>query len=448
MRLNAMKKFLFGLTLLLPPLAVAYATAFSDVPATHPYALAIAELNKEGVILGDKNPDGTKEVTTFRPEASLNRAELLALLYRASGRTPRAVLSACFPDVPADAWFSSVVCTALKDGFVQGYPDGNFRPENTVVRVEAMKMVLTVLGFTVPELSQDDRLSLDFLGVTHSSWYAPFLHRALTLQIVPERLMANNTFIPDAALLRGEAAEMIFRAMNTDDLLPSEDVPQEEGENEGTVTPTGAVLVAFPLHRTGETGARGAASFAFDLDTPGTVLVEAANLSSSDSGVSCYLYLLGESGFSNEFFVGYEENGACLIRGALRAGRYQVEVRTPNEGEEYSLDAEPSSGDGNDGFIEAMSLRTGNPRAGALPANDYEDWFRFVVTGAAEERKVTLSSSTNLSCTIFPGENVDLFGEQGPACNAAYSYPPGTYYVSVKRPAPASASLSFTIELR
>ncbi len=441
-----MKSIVAILSLLLIPLSVALATSFSDVPATYPYALSIAELNKKGVILGDKNPDGTKETTTFRPYDSLNRAEILTLLYRASGRTPRAVLSACFPDVPLDAWFSSVICTALRDGFVQGYPDGNFRPEKTVVRVEAMKMVLRVLGFTVPELSQEDRLSLDLLGVTHSSWYAPYLHRAITLQLVPEDLMKNNEFIPDKELLRGEAAEMIYRALSTNDLLPSEDVPQEDSMS-GEITPTGATLVAFPLHRTGATGARGAASFAFDLDAAGTILVESANLSNAGGSISCYLYLLGESGFSSEFFIGYEEGNACFIRAALRVGRYQLEVRTPNEGEEFSLDAEPSSGDGNDGFVEATSLRVGYPRAGALPAHDYEDWFRFTMIEAAD-RKVDLSSSAHLSCTVFPGADVDLFGEEGPACDSTYSYPPGTYYVSVKRSPPAGNSLSYTIELR
>jgi hypothetical protein len=425
--------------------AAAFATTFSDVPPTYPYALAIAELNKRGIILGDNNGDGSKEVTTFRPHAPLNRAELLTLLYRASGRTARAVYSACFPDVPVAAWFSAVVCTAFRDAFVKGYPDGYFRPENVVVRVEALKMILNVLGFTVPELSQDDRLSLDFLGVTHGSWYAPFLHRALTLQLIPEEMLRNNTFIPDAKLLRGEAAEMMYRALSTDDLLPGEDVPQEEGIQED-VTPTGATLVAFPLHRTGTTGQRGASSYAFDLEDDGTVLVEAANLSVGGT-ISCYLYLLGSSGFSSEFFIGYEEGSSCFIRGALRAGHYQLEVRTKAEGEEYSLDADPSSGDGNDGFIEATSLRVGYPRAGVLPAHDYEDWFRFTIATQAA-RRVDLSTSANLTCTIFPGADVDLFGEEGPACEKTYTYPPGTYYISVKRPPPATSSLSYTIQLR
>ncbi len=444
-----MKRIFLSISLLLTPVGTAFATTFSDVPPTFPYAVAIAELHRKGIILGDNNPDGTKEVTTFRPEASLNRAELLTLLYRASGRTPRSVYDACFPDVPEGAWFGSVVCTALRDGFVQGYPDGNFRPENVVVRVEAMKMVLRVLGFTVPELSQEDRLSLDLLGVTHSSWYAPYLHRALTLKIVPERLIIENEFIPDRELLRGEAAEMIYRALNTDDLLPNEDIAQNEEatENFSEVTPTGATLVAFPLHRTGETKTRGAASFAFDLDEPGTVLVEAANLSSGGTKISCYLYLLGESGFSSEFFIGYEEGTSCFIRGALRPGRYQVEVRTPSEGEAFSLDAEPSSGDGNDGFVEATTLRFGSPRAGALTPNDYEDWYRFDISGNPEQ-KVAISSSTTLSCMIFPAENVDLFGEQGPECDSVYMFSPGTYYVSVKRAPPAGNSLSYTIELR
>lgn len=425
------------------PTASALASPFTDVPNNYPYAEALEELRERGVMTGDRNPDGSLK-NTVRPLDPLNRAELLALVYRAAGRTPRQVHEGCRKDVPQGAWFSATVCDAIAEGFVQGYPDGTFKPEQEVIRVEAIKMILKVLGFTIPELSQEDRLSLDLLGVTHGSWYAPFLHRALTLKLVPETLIEENVFIPDAPLLRGEAAELISRALTTEDLLPTEEVPDVREEE---VLPTGAVLTAFPLHRTGQTGERGAASYAFDLNSAGTILVEATNLSETPGSVSCFLYLLGESGFSSEFFVGYEEGSSCFIRAALRPGRYQLEVRTPNEGQDFSLDAEPSSGDGNDGFLEAVSLRPGYPRAGVLPAGDFEDWFRFTIA-EPKQRLVNLSSSAKLDCTIYPGEDVDLFGEQGPQCDALYEYTPGTYYISVKRTPPATKSHSYTIELR
>lgn len=440
-----MKRFIASIATLLIPVAPALASPFTDVPDSHPYAAAIADLHARGVVTGDRNPDGSLKYT-FRPGDDLNRAEFAALVSRAAGRTPRAVGAGCRTDLPPEKWFSVMICDLIQAGFVQGYPNNTFGPENKVIAVEGIKMVLTILGFTVPELSQEDRLSLDLLGVTHGSWYAPFLHRALVLQLIPAALTKENTFLPDAPLLRGEAAEMIHRALNTEDLLPTEEVPREPGEEE-EMLPTGAVLTAFPLHRTGKTGERGAASYAFDLTSAGTILVEATNLSETPGSISCFLYLLGESGFSHEFFVGYEEGSSCFIRAALRPGRYQLEVRTKTEEQDFSLDAEPSSGDGNDGFLEAISLRPGTPRAGVLPAHDYEDWFRFTID-ETKRRLVNLSSQAKLNCTIYPGEDVDLLGEQGPQCGVLYEYPPGTYHISVKRASPATKSYPYTIELR
>jgi hypothetical protein len=459
------------------PLSLAHARAFSDVPDDYPYEKAIYDLQRRNIFTGDKNPDGT-EKGTARPNDPLNRAELLALAYRAADKETRSVYAGCFPDTPIDAWFSDVVCTAKHNGDVQGNPNGKFLPEEHVNRVEAIKIILNTMGFSIPTLTQEDRLSLDFLSVTHSSWYAPYLHRALALDLIPTALTAGNEFDPSSPLLRGEAAEILYRALNTEDLLPEDQDVDDTEDTEDTTdddtvdetddttddqtddatdttddqtdvgeTPTGATLVTFPIHRTGQTGERGATAYAFDLSEPGTVLVESTNLTSASTGISCYLYLLGDSGFSSEFFVGYQENGSCYIRAALRAGRYQVEVRSVSEGAEYSLDATPSTGDGNDGFTEAIALRVGSPRTSSLIANDYEDWYRFRV-GSNETHRVKLSSSDSLPCSIYPSEDVDLFGFQGPQCGDSYDYPPGTYYISIKKTPPAAGSQSYTIELR
>ncbi|MCK5021545.1 MAG: hypothetical protein KAS32_31345, partial [Candidatus Peribacteraceae bacterium] len=64
---------------------------------------------------------------------------------------------------------------------------------------------------------------------------------------------------------------------------------------------------------------------------------------------------------------------------------------------------------------------------------------------------MTLESTNPLEvgCSIFPMSNVDLFGFSGPECNQSYSYPPGTYYVSVGRTiATRTSQKSYTLMLR
>src|SRR3990167_6556907 len=77
---------------LLLPLAVFAAGIFPDVGDNHPFKAEIESLARAGIVKG--NPDGK-----FYPERSVNRAEFLTLLYKASGRLPKAIYVQCFTDV-------------------------------------------------------------------------------------------------------------------------------------------------------------------------------------------------------------------------------------------------------------------------------------------------------------------------------------------------------------
>jgi hypothetical protein len=449
----------FGLLL---PISIVVAAFFPDVPSSHRFSKDIYSLHLAGVING--NDDGT-----FAPERTLNRAELTHLALRAAKIEIRSVLTGCRKDLPASAWYSAGMCTAIDEHIIQGYPDGSTKPAQEVINVEAMKIINGSLGIPIPYLTHKEQVGIDFKYVNVKSWYAPHLLLGTKLNYMPTELLKDNEFRPDAPVTRGVAAAMLNRAMNADlsilenltfdeeeeeegddeedeedtgdDEEDEEDTGDDEGdedddeEEEGDdeeVTPTGATLVDFPLHRTGKTGERGAAAYAFTLDEPGTVLLEAMNLTSASTGIDCFLYLLGESGFSYEFFLGHKEGGSCYIRASLRAGSYQVEVRSRSEGADYSLDVTPAEGDGNDGFIEATALTLGNPRSGILLANDYEDWFR-VRNGRKEPHRVHISSSSNLNCTLFPADDVDLSSFAMPKCNETSEFDTGTWYISIQR---------------
>ena len=116
---------------------------YTDAPFSLAEAAGISLLTEVGAVEG--NPDGT-----FRPNRTLNRAEFLKIAL-ASAPNVRVALSDaenCFPDIAADAWYSRYVCLAKKRGIVSGYPDGMFRPENTVNYAEALKMLGELYGYT------------------------------------------------------------------------------------------------------------------------------------------------------------------------------------------------------------------------------------------------------------------------------------------------------------
>lgn len=69
-----------------------------------------------------------------------------------------------FPDVPAKHWAKSSIENAVKLGYVSGYPDGKFRPNDPVTYAEFMKMIVGALGLDV--------------NTTDAKWYVPYLNAA------------------------------------------------------------------------------------------------------------------------------------------------------------------------------------------------------------------------------------------------------------------------------
>ena len=124
-----------------------YATksnSFSDVAADAWYCESVSTLSGMGIITG--YPDGT-----FRPNEKITRAEFATLLSRFTEAKPAGTAS--FSDT-ASHWARAAIETASANGWVTGYPDGTFRPNNSITRAEAMTMINRMLG-RLPETSGD-----------------------------------------------------------------------------------------------------------------------------------------------------------------------------------------------------------------------------------------------------------------------------------------------------
>ncbi len=105
------------------------ATNFSDVRG-HWAQDYIRALANRGIISGF--PDGT-----FRPSQPVTRAQFSAIVTKAfNSAKERDALR--FEDVPSDYWGWSAVRDAYETGFMSGYPDGSFRPEQNIPRVQVL----------------------------------------------------------------------------------------------------------------------------------------------------------------------------------------------------------------------------------------------------------------------------------------------------------------------
>ncbi|CAM3774322.1 carbohydrate binding domain-containing protein [Marinicrinis lubricantis] len=107
---------------------------FSDV-TNHWAKDEIDHWTKRGVISG--LPDGT-----FKPDQQISRAEFIMLINRVFGFNEKADVQ--FSDVSEGKWYSAAIKSAAAAGYVQGYPDGTFKPDQAVTRQEAAYILATL----------------------------------------------------------------------------------------------------------------------------------------------------------------------------------------------------------------------------------------------------------------------------------------------------------------
>ena len=124
-------------------------SSYSDVARGDWYNTYVATLENAGVI-ADTRTNGK-----FRPNDAITRAELASMIAQFAGL--ESASAAKFNDVGSRYWAAEEIAIAAKMGWINGYPDGSFRPDRNVTRAELMAMVNRALGRT-PK-SADDLLS-------------------------------------------------------------------------------------------------------------------------------------------------------------------------------------------------------------------------------------------------------------------------------------------------
>lgn len=183
---------------------------FSDIDENHPNATAIDSLKEQGVI--DGYPDGT-----FLPDGAINRAEITKLIVATVADPQLNNYNGCFPDVEKQ-WFAPYVCYAQEQGWVEGYSDGKFRPEEPVNRVEAMKIVLEVLFPDSIKSAKIPKSKSPASDVATDQWYSKYFFFGYSNDLLD---LAHTTsqgevflFYPSSNMSRKEVAELIYRGLN------------------------------------------------------------------------------------------------------------------------------------------------------------------------------------------------------------------------------------------
>ena len=130
-------------------------STFKDVSPKAWYFQAITTLADQGIITGYAD-------VTFRPDKPITRAEIAAITARLDNLT--LITGTAFNDIPSNHWATGYIHSARTKGWVNGYDDGTFRPNQYITRAEAAKIINKMferLPDNIPENIRNPYIDID-----------------------------------------------------------------------------------------------------------------------------------------------------------------------------------------------------------------------------------------------------------------------------------------------
>ncbi len=140
-------------------------TSYTDVADSAPYAEAVEYCLENGLMVGTSD-------TEFSPDESTSRAMLVTILYRNAG-LPQASGSITFTDVPEGTWYYDAIRWAANTGLVNGYNAESFGPDDTLQREQILSILWRADGETQvssAELPYTDSSSISAFANEAVNW--------------------------------------------------------------------------------------------------------------------------------------------------------------------------------------------------------------------------------------------------------------------------------------
>ncbi|MNO23411.1 Cellulosome-anchoring protein precursor [compost metagenome] len=143
---------------------------------------------------------------TYRPNDTITRGELMALINRSFGLKESSEIS--FADLSKSNWAYEQAAIAVHAGYVQGYEDGTIRTGNTVSREEASSMIAKLLGV---QLDVENALEQFSDTTAIAAWSKPAVSALLAKGII--KGYPDRTYRPQGSITRAESVIALTRAL-------------------------------------------------------------------------------------------------------------------------------------------------------------------------------------------------------------------------------------------
>ncbi|MDZ8188032.1 MAG: fasciclin domain-containing protein [Nostoc sp. ChiSLP02] len=149
---------------------------------------------------------------SFRPNQSVTRAEFAALIQKAFGNQNRVrqLSPGGFSDVPAGYWAAAAIQNAYEIGFLSGYPGNVFRPNQQIPKVEAIVAISNGLGLSGGDANT---LNTSYNDASAIPNYAVNSVAAATQANLVVNYPDVKQLNPQQPLTRAEAAAILYQAL-------------------------------------------------------------------------------------------------------------------------------------------------------------------------------------------------------------------------------------------
>ena len=192
---NTKKTFLLAMIFASAINSNVFASSFSDISNVKGREY-IQKFVDKGYIKG-------YEDNTFRPNNTITRAEIAQILSSFN-------INLKFEDVnfkDSNGWFSNAIKKATENGFLSGYTDGTFKPNNKITRFEMIKITSMLV-----RNSNYDKVQLPYTDINNiPSWVlndVNNLYASNIIEMYPNNLINGNEYIT-----RAEAVTMLSKAL-------------------------------------------------------------------------------------------------------------------------------------------------------------------------------------------------------------------------------------------
>ncbi|MEN6325252.1 MAG: S-layer homology domain-containing protein, partial [Syntrophomonas sp.] len=184
------------------------ANQFSDVSSSDLNGIYISYLTAREILEGF--PDGS-----FHPQEGLTRAQAAIVICKAlnmeikSGETDSG-----FKDVAKDYWAAAYIAAAVKAGYLKGFPDGNYKPEEKLSRAQGVSLTLRLSKQSDPGVALPQLRDMD-----NNHWAA----RSFAVAIDAGMIQPNSEkkIEPDSPLSRGDLSRALALLLTKDPVLSS-----------------------------------------------------------------------------------------------------------------------------------------------------------------------------------------------------------------------------------